>query len=209
MKIRLSKIIEIFTFLGLIIGLVFQYQEIADSKEEITKLDKIVSDIQNNTNKLHEQEIARIEAITEQVKNSSEMYQTLMSIDISNKKAIYNNFEDLLLSLQLSNEAYIASNSEWLSHANNLQVALIQQMYIFQEWQKEINETSDIYSGVMSKQSSNHNIDKNTAKLMEATNEDLLRNLSVINGRYSELIKPYIEKLNKQRNLVLKILSQT
>ncbi|WP_064609872.1 hypothetical protein [Photobacterium sp. J15] len=209
MKFSLSKTIEILTFVGLILGLSFQYMELNNSKEEISKLDRIVSDIQENSNKLHKEEIERIKSITEEIKSSSEMYQTLLTINDSDKKANFNNFENLILSLRLSNEAVITGNSEWLSYAKNLQVALLYKMNIFQEWQLEINKISERHHEKVSLYLNDAPTNEETVKTLQSYNEEFLRDVSMVNGSYSERIKPYVGKLEKQQRLVIDTLSKT
>ncbi|RPF04857.1 hypothetical protein EDB14_2833 [Vibrio crassostreae] len=209
MKFSLSKTIEILTFVGLICGLGFQYMELNDSKKEINKLDKIVSNIQENANKLHKEEIERIKSITEEIKSSSEMYQTLLTINDSDNKANFKNFENLILSLKLSNEAVITGNSEWLSYANNLQVALLRKMNIFQEWQLEINKISERHNEKVSVYLNDAPTNEETVKTLQSYNEEFLRDVSMVNGRYSERIKPYVGMLEKQQRLVIDTLSKT
>lgn len=206
-KIKLKIFLEIATFLGLIITLVFQYQQLSGAKSEISKLDKIVSSIQSNSDKLHEEEINRINKISDLIEDNTEMYQTLLSINDSDNKVVFDNFENLILSIRASNEAMISGEPKLLSAANNLQISLWNKMKVFRNWQVEINKITFEYQEQKKEYLISASSSEKTVNTLQKYNEELLKNLSVTEGKYSELIKPHQQLLAKHRAELVGLLS--
>ena len=206
-KIKLKTFLEIATFIGLIITLVFQYQQLSGAKSEINKLDKIVSNIQSNSDKLHEEEITRINKISDLIADNTEMYRTLLSIDDSDNKVVFDNFENLILSIRASNKAMISGEPKLLSAANNLQISLWNKMKVFRDWQVEINKITFEYQEKKKEYLLSVSSSEKTVNTLQKYNEELLKNLSVTEGKYSEVIKPHHKLLAKHRAELLRLLS--
>jgi hypothetical protein len=214
-KISVGDLVAILMAIVAIVGLGLQARSTSISeqqlKTEIDDISAIVANIEEQRSELTNEQIGRLRQGEELYKSQSEMHKQLLDIGRYDRQISDMYLRSLMLSQSTLHVALLTVDvspaiSELLTDGRKANAKLATMLALTEQWRVEMQKISLAYEKKFDAISSIKPVTSEILEKMSTLNDQLMRDIALLNGRYAEKLEPIREDfVSAQEQLVKKL----